>query len=252
MDRSLSNVYNDVQRARAYSQLGFPGTYYLAFRDLPALLQQHVRGRRALDFGCGTGRSTRFLQRQGFHAIGVDIAPPMLEHARALDADGDYRLVTAENLIDLGAGSFDLILAAFTFDNIPTDAAKTQSLRALRQLLAPGGRLIVIVSSPAIYVNEWASFSTRDFPENRKACDGDTVRIVMRDVADHRPVEDVVCGDAHYRALFGQAGFRVVEATSPLATGAEPIAWVSEKTIAPWTLYVAGTVQPGLHADSHR
>ena len=37
---------------------------------------------------------------------------------------------------------------------------------------------------PAIYVNEWASFSTRDFPENRNARDGDRVRIVMLDVPD--------------------------------------------------------------------
>jgi len=52
---------------------GVSGTYYLAYRDLPALIQQHVPGRRALDFGCGAGRSTRFLQRLGFQVFGADI-----------------------------------------------------------------------------------------------------------------------------------------------------------------------------------
>ena len=57
-----------------------------------------------------------------------------------------------------------------------------------------------LVSSPDIYVNEWASFSTREFAgEPSRAQDGDIVRIVMLDVEDRRPVEDVLCADAGYR-----------------------------------------------------
>ena len=47
------NVYDDAQRAEAYSKLEFPGTYYLAYRDLPAIIAEHVTGPAALDFGCG-------------------------------------------------------------------------------------------------------------------------------------------------------------------------------------------------------
>jgi hypothetical protein len=133
-------------------------------------------------------------------------------------------------------------LAAFTFDNIPTDAGKNAALRGLRHVLGPAGRAILVVSSPLIYVNEWASFSTRDFPENRRARDGDTVRIVMLDVPDRRPVEDVVCSDAHYRELFADAGLAVLELAQPRATGAEGIQWVSETAIAPWSIYVLGAV----------
>jgi SAM-dependent methyltransferase len=65
MNRTFGNVYEDEERARAYATLQFPGTYYLAFRDLPALIRRYNHGRRALDFGCGTGRSTRFLRNFG-------------------------------------------------------------------------------------------------------------------------------------------------------------------------------------------
>ena len=51
MTDAVPNVYDDADRARAYADLEFPGTYYLAFRDLPDLLRQHVGGTRALDFG---------------------------------------------------------------------------------------------------------------------------------------------------------------------------------------------------------
>ena len=91
--RRFVNVYDDELRARSYAELGFPGTYGLAFRDLPALFARQVSGRRALDFGCGTGRSTRFLRGLGLEAIGADVSPPMLERARQLDPAGDYRAV---------------------------------------------------------------------------------------------------------------------------------------------------------------
>jgi SAM-dependent methyltransferase len=243
MTNAFSNVYDDAERARAYADLEFPGTYYLAFRDLPVLLRKYVDGTRALDFGCGTGRSTRFLRDLAFEVIGVDISELMLGEARRRDPQGDYRLVAEGSLAGFGNGTLDLILAAFTFDNVPTEQ-KTAALRELRRLLAPAGRLVVVVSASVIYRHEWASFSTRDYPANRTARDGDCVRIVMLDVEDRRPVVDVLCSDEHYRELFGAAGLYVVDAVKPLASGAEPVQWVSETTIPPWTIYVLSPARP--------
>ena len=76
------NAYEDSKRAEASSKLEFPGTYYLAYRDLPTIVMTCAKGRRAIDFGCGTGRSTRFLQGLGFNVIGVDIAKDMIQKAR--------------------------------------------------------------------------------------------------------------------------------------------------------------------------
>ena len=237
--QQFNNVYEDTARAQAYAQLGFPGTYYLAFRDLPDLFRKYVSGNRALDFGCGTGRSTRFLESQGFATIGVDISIAMLEQARQRDPRGDYRLVTARNLGEFPE-RFDLILAAFTFDNIPTNKDKLHLLSALRGLLAPAGCIVIIVSSPEIYRHEWASFSTKDFPENQSAGDGDVVRIVMLDVPDRRPVDDVLCSDGQYRELFAMSGLAVTEMVQPLGKEGDRIAWVSETHTAPWTIYVLG------------
>ena len=233
----ISNVYEDEERARAYATLEFPATYYLAFRDLPALIRRHSNGSRALDFGCGAGRSTRFLKNLELNVIGADISQAMLDQARALDPRGEYRLIRDNIASEFAPGRFHIILAAFTFDNMPTEA-KADALSGLCILLAPGGCLFLVVSSPEIYTNEWASFSTRDFPENRHARDGDRVRIIMLDVPDHRPVEDVFCTDAQYRRLFQDAGLRVLEVRSPLATGEEPTRWVSETKTPAWTIYV--------------
>ncbi len=240
MDRGFYNVYDDEQRANAYADLGFPGTYYLAFRDLPTIFTEHVPGRRALDFGCGTGRSTRFLRGLGFEVFGVDISRPMLDKARELDPSGDYRHVPDGDLGSFQGGAFDLVLSAFTFDNMATLERKESALVSLKRLLGEGGCIVSVVSSPEIYVNEWASFSTRDYPENRVACSGDRVFIVMLDVTDRRPVEDILCTDEDYQTLYRRAGLSVVETLRPLATGTEPIEWKSETDSAPWVIYVLG------------
>jgi SAM-dependent methyltransferase len=232
------NVYDDEKRAAAYAKLEFPGTYYLAYRDLPAIIREHVAGNRALDFGCGAGRSTRFLKELGFDAVGVDIAPDMITKAKEFDPDGRYLLIGEADFAPLGGESFDLILSAFTFDNIPEMKTKVRIFEALGTLLAEGGAIVNLVSDPAIYTNEWASFSTKDFPENADAKSGDRVKIIITDIDDARPVVDVVWSDESYRKTYAAAGLTPVEMRKPLAREDEPYRWVNETRIAPWVIYV--------------
>jgi SAM-dependent methyltransferase len=240
MTTRFTNVYDDRDRARAYAELEYPGTYYLAFRDIPRLLATHVTGTSALDFGCGAGRSSRFLREQGFEVIGVDISEAMLAEAAARDPGGTYLRLTNDDFGPLGARRFDLIFAAFTFDNIPGRERRIRLVRELASRLAPAGRLVILASSAEIYTNEWLSFSTRDFPENRNAKSGDLVRIVMLVGADRRPVEDIFWTDADYRTVFASAGLELLEVHRPVGNDADPIQWVSEREVSPWAIYVAG------------
>jgi SAM-dependent methyltransferase len=234
----FSNVYQDLRRAKAYARLEFPGTYYLAFRDLPEIIQRHAIGGKALDFGCGAGRSTRFLQRIGFDVISVDVAQEMIDQARAIDPHGDYRLINNDDLDALEDSGFDLVLSAFTFDNIPSVDRKVRLFVELAKKLRDGGRIVSLVSSPDIYIHEWASFTTKDFPENKSAESGDTVRIVMTDVEDARPVEDILWTDESYRDVYQKATLELLETHRPLARDDEPFHWVNETRIPPWCIYV--------------
>ena len=234
----FSNVYNDRTRAEAYDRLEFPGTYYLAYRDLPEIISRHARGKKALDFGCGTGRSTRFLRKLGFDVVGVDIAEDMLAMARRREPDGEYHFLADGSLDGFAESAYDLVLSAFTFDNIPTLEKKVALFRSLKRLLKPNGCIVSLVSSPEIYVNEWASFSTKDFPGNRSAKNGDKVLIVMLDVNDSRPVEDIIWTDEAYHKTYDLAGLDLVNTYRPLGNPAEPYKWVNETKIAPWVIYV--------------
>ena len=242
---AFTNCYDDTIRAAAYAGLEFANTYHLAFRDLPAIFSQYISGKRALDFGCGTGRSTRFLRQLGFDAIGVDISAKMIAKARELDGGGDYRLVENDDLSGLDAAAFDLVLSAFTFDNIPGWKTKVRLFGDLGGLLNTSGRIVNIVSTPEIYAHEWASFSTKDFPENLQAKTGDVVRIITTEFVDRRPAEDILWSPEAYDEVYSRAGLEIVANHRPLATGNEPYHWVNETEIAPWAIYILGTTTPG-------
>ena len=235
---SFTNVYADPARADAYAELDFPGTYSLAFRDLPAILEEHVVDRTALDFGCGAGRSTRFLKRLGFETVGIDISQRMIEIASAADPEGEYQRIESGDFTSLRHREFGLVLSAFPFDNIPGVDNRRDLLRGLANLLGVAGRIVIVGSTPEIYVHEWASFTTKAFPANRIAKSGEEVQVVMKDVTDSRPVVDLLWSHEDYLRLFDASGLELVAEYRPLGRADEPYAWVSETSVPPWVIYV--------------
>jgi SAM-dependent methyltransferase len=235
---NFENSWGNQTRAESYSKLEFPNTYYLAYRDLPDIISKHVTGNHAIDFGCGTGRSSRFLKQLGFDVIGIDISKDMLEIARNLDLSGDYQLVLNGKYDHLGLNQFDLVQSIFTFDNIPGWTNRTNILKGLRDLMKPTGKMICLDSTPELYVNEWASFTTKKFPENWTAKTGDIIHDIMLDVEDRRPVKDIFWSMEDYNKLFNLAGLKIELTYKPLGYNNEPFDWKSEKEIAPWMIFI--------------
>lgn len=235
---NFENSWGNQTKAESYSKLEFPNTYYLAYRDLPDIISKHVTGNHAIDFGCGTGRSSRFLKQLGFDVIGIDISKDMLEIARNLDLSGDYQLVLNGKYDHLGLNQFDLVQSIFTFDNIPGWTNRTNILKGLRDLMKPTGKMICLDSTPELYVNEWASFTTKKFPENWTAKTGDIIHDIMLDVEDRRPVKDIFWSMEDYNKLFNLAGLKIELTYKPLGYNNEPFDWKSEKEIAPWMIFI--------------
>ncbi|HEX2936279.1 MAG TPA: class I SAM-dependent methyltransferase [Bacteroidales bacterium] len=234
----FTNAYQDLTRAQSYAQLEFPNTYYLAYRDLPKIIRKYATGKKAIDFGCGTGRSARFLNGLGFETTGIDISAEMVAIAQNTDPNGNYLVIENGKFSQLEQGSYDLILSVFTFDNIPGVKNRISLFDGLKSLLKPGGVGVFLDSTVELYANEWASFSTKDFPENKTARSGDKVKVIMNDVPDRRPVEDIIWTDADYKHIFDVTGFELLETFRPLASWDEPFLWVNETHLAPWVIYV--------------
>ena len=65
------------------------GTGKLAFESLRNVLDlsSDVCRKKALDYGCGAGRSSRFLKKLGYGVTGVDISSSLLDVASQKDSD---------------------------------------------------------------------------------------------------------------------------------------------------------------------
>ncbi len=112
--------------------------------DLHFGLDEHslrpLRGKRALDVGCGAGLLAEPLCRMGATVTAVDAAPELIAAAR-LHAAGqelpiDYRATGVEEV----EGTFDLVTAMEVIEHVADAQA---FIGALARRLAPGGLLIL-------------------------------------------------------------------------------------------------------------
>ena len=111
-------------------------------RDLVERARPIGASERILDLGCGTGIVARVLrQRLGGAAniVGVDPSPPMIEKARSIEPELDWRVGDAVAL-PFADGSFDLVLCHEMRKVMPDRIA---ALREVRRVLSPGGRFLV-------------------------------------------------------------------------------------------------------------
>ncbi len=93
-----------------YARHDISGTVLLAYRDIPDLLRTYDVSGPALDFGCGNGKSTRFLRGLGFDVVGVDVSQSQIDHARALDLTiHDYYWTHTDYLNVLGSAGFQVL-----------------------------------------------------------------------------------------------------------------------------------------------
>lgn len=134
------------KHASRYAELGIDDANYLAFRDIPDLIQKHAKGLAALDYGCGAGRSTRFLKKLGLDVVGVDVNHDMLEQAIARDSSTSYFNISAEKL-PFENESFDIVFSSFVFLEISTKKEIEKIFLEMMRVLRKNGVIIVITSS---------------------------------------------------------------------------------------------------------
>ena len=96
---------------------------------------------RALEIGCGLGRTAIAFARTYGRVDGVDVSRTMIERARAGDLPANVHLV-ANGGADLDAfpdGAFDLVYSQHVFQHVPPAAAIAAYLGEIARVLAPGG-----------------------------------------------------------------------------------------------------------------
>lgn len=140
-------------------------------------------GETILDLGCGNGWATRLLAQSapGVQAIGIDVAPAMVERAEELHSytiRARYEVMTFEAL-DFGDGHFD---RAFGMESLYYAVDLDQALSEVHRVLKSGGCCDFVI----------------DFYAERPATRGWT---------EHMDVPMLFLSEAEWSDAFARAGF---------------------------------------------
>lgn len=102
-----------------------------------------LKGKKALDVGCGGGILTEALAAKGADATGIDLAEASLEvaklHGLESGIKANYQNIPAEQLASQQPESFDLVCCLEMLEHVPAPA---QTIKACAQLTKPGGTLV--------------------------------------------------------------------------------------------------------------
>ncbi len=112
-----------------------------------SLLLEHLPAApaRVADLGCGTGTLSVLLAEEGYDVTGVDLAPAMIERARAKASrlpSSSVRFAVGDAADpDLPVGSFDVVLSRHVLWALPDPAA---AVARWSRMLGPEGRLVMV------------------------------------------------------------------------------------------------------------
>lgn len=230
--------------AAQYSKidLGGRGTLYLSFRDIPGLIQKYMAPEKSwqnchcIDYGCGAGRSTRFLKSIGFqHVDGYDVSQTMLHDAKKLDPAGHYNLIQSAK-IPASNNTYDLALASFVFVEMGDKQAIENIFKEIHRVLKPQGLFMIVTTSLELYNpnHKWLSYRVlTDKPELES---GHIVPIKMTDI--NLDLYDYLWDAQDYKKWARDSHFTIVGEDHPKGKSTDNIDWASEVKVSPYTLYI--------------
>ncbi|PCJ24839.1 MAG: hypothetical protein COA94_07030 [Rickettsiales bacterium] len=217
-----------------YSRLGIKDTVYLAFRDIPELINKHVSGRKTLDFGCGAGRSARFLKELGMEVNGVDSSIEMITQAKKIDDSISYEHIS-NNYFTQHSETYDLVFSSFVFFETSSLDLMLEIFQLIHKTLKNDGIFILITGSMEMYSHNWLSLDA-NYPENKNPTSGSLVKIKLKNV--DLELDDYFWTDDDYKITAAKAGFSLLEMHNPIGTKHDGYKWKSEEIVSPYSIYV--------------
>ena len=122
-------LYQSARIAAGYA-FGRPAVHERILERVREHLQLTSRVRRALDVGCGAGRSTAALGALAREVVGIDPSPAMLAHRRAVAPRARFAVAAAERL-PFTADAFEVITAAGSINYADLELALPEITRTL-------------------------------------------------------------------------------------------------------------------------
>jgi ubiquinone/menaquinone biosynthesis C-methylase UbiE len=210
---------------------------YLAYRDVPAILKKHFQGKKALDYGTGTGYSAHFLQELGFEVTGVDVSKEMLHQAQLNYPNIPFYLIE-NKIIPKKSSVYNLVFSSFVLFEIGAQQEIIDYLLEAKRVMKKNGLFVAVTGSQDLHSDSrnWLSFRT-DFQQNKNLVSGNLVKLHLYD--SDIEFTDYYWTETDYRNFFSKAGFELIDVHYPLGDKNEPHLWKDEISISPFVILIA-------------
>lgn len=212
-------------------------TGYLAYRDLPQILNAHSQGKNVLDYGCGAGYSTMLLDSWGYNVVGVDISTHMINSAKKKYPGLDFHHMKINELPFLD-NSFDVVVSIFVLFDIPSLKLIETYASEAKRVLKENGIFIGITGSEYFHKHNWLT-AINDVDKNKALISGQSYAVNVTDV-------DIVFTDFYYSNedythAFKNSGLNTIATYFPKGKTEDNIDWLTEWELAPYTIYVCAS-----------
>lgn len=121
------------------------GWFYNELLEMPATLELlgNVKGKKILDFGCGTGIYAKLLTKKGARVKGFDISPEMIKIAKEENPNLDLKVGSGYDVPF--KEKFDIVLASLVVHYFKD---WDKMLREVKRVLKKGGIFVFSTNNP--------------------------------------------------------------------------------------------------------
>lgn len=255
------NQINYSKNAITHSELGLNSTLFLAYRDLPILIQEHLLPKiektkvRVLDVGCGAGLSTELIakmltmEKLEVELYGLDVSKDNLELAKKRLPSAKF-IHMRDHFDEDVLKNFDLVICNFVLvENTQTNMLAI--LKNIHSYLSTTGIAIITNCAAAAYKkdNKWYTFNN-NFPENTPQANingkdkfAEDQLIKAKVFASYKSTLSFTFFDffhsGHaYKKAYEDTGLELLQTHKPIGKESDNITWVDEAVKSPYKIHI--------------
>jgi len=136
-----------IQLKRIYDLIAesFDRTRRRPWIECLKIIEGLERGALILDVGCGNGRHSNWLAREGFRIVGIDFSRRMIEvamrNASKINVEVEYVVGDACNL-PFKDNVFDGVLSIALIHHLPSEKLRVKAVEEVKRVLKPRGKAL--------------------------------------------------------------------------------------------------------------
>jgi len=230
----VSYEHHSAVQAQEYIKSDGTSSRYLGFRDIPSLLRKYLNGKLALDYGSGTGISSRFLKSEGFIVTGVDISEAMVAQATIQTTGIPFKVISTGRIPEED-NVFDLVFSSLVILELSNQHEMLSYFSEAKRVLKTNGVFITLTNSSDLYSLDWYCLQT-SYPENKNLNNGSLAKAYVPDAGIE--FTDYFWHENNVTQNLEQAGFEVLEIHHPLGNASDGFPWKMETTKSPFAIFV--------------